>query len=42
MSVVGSVGALCVGLILGFQSGLLLGVAVYLAAWALIVRGRGA
>ncbi|MBN1476724.1 hypothetical protein JXA47_08225 [Candidatus Sumerlaeota bacterium] len=42
MSVVGSVGALCVGLILGFQSGLLLGVAVYLAAWALIVRGRAA
>jgi hypothetical protein len=40
LSVVGSVGALCVGLMFGFQTGLLLGVAVYLLAWAMIAGGR--
>jgi SAM-dependent methyltransferase len=38
LSVVGSVGALCVGLVLGFHASLLLGVAVYLLALGVVAR----
>lgn len=40
LSVVGSVGALCLGLVFGFQTGLLLGVAVYLLGLMMILGRR--